>query len=254
MAVVYVHKKKNTNEIFYVGIGKTENRAHSKLNRNLHWKHIVEKYDYDVEVVHINLDWDTACEIEKLLISEYGRDTLANMTDGGEGLNNPSRELRDKMSKSQIGKKQSLETIQKRVSKIKGIPLSAEHKEKLRQAKLGNKNPMYGKKIKLSATHKEALRNANIGKTHSDETKKKMSEIRIGKPAWNKGKSFSAESKEKMRIAKLGSKQSEETKEKRKIAMLGKNSYKRSEETRKKMSESKLGNANRKNGSIKKVY
>lgn len=204
MAVVYLHKKKNTNEVFYVGIGKTEVRAHSKLNRNIYWKRIVEKYDYEIEVTHRDLDWITACEIEKSLITKYGRDSLSNMTDGGEGLCNPSTEIRNKMSKAQIGKTQSLETIEKRVSKIKGIPLSAEHKEKLRQAKLGNKNPMYGKKIKLSVEHKQALRNANIGKTHSDETKKKMSEIRIGKPAWNKGKSFSDETKEKMRIAKLG--------------------------------------------------
>lgn len=217
MAVVYVHSKKNTNEVFYVGIGKTENRAYSKLNRNIHWKRIVEKYDYDVEIVHTNLDWSTACEIEKSLINQYGRDNLSNMTDGGEGLSNPSNELRDRMSKAQIGKKQSLETIEKRVSKIKGRPLSEEHREKLRQAKLGDKNPNYGKTFKLSQKHKEALRNANIGKKHSDETKKKMSEIRVGKTAWNKGKSFSAETKEKMRI-------------------------------------SKLGNTNRKNGSIKKIY
>jgi ubiquitin len=217
MAVVYLHTKKNTNEVFYVGIGKTEKRAYSKLGRNIHWKRIVEKYDYDVEIVHTNLDWSIACEIEKSLINQYGRDNLSNMTDGGEGITNPSKELRDKMSKAQIGKKQSLETIEKRVSKIKGRPLSEEHKEKLRQAKLGNKNPNYGKTFKLSSEHKQAIRNANIGKTHSDETKKKMSEMRVGKSAWNKGKSFSAETKEKMRI-------------------------------------SKLGNTNRKNGSIKEVY
>lgn len=204
MAVVYLHKKKNTNDVFYVGIGKDESRAYSKRNRNIHWKHLVEKYNYDVEIVHTNLDWNTACEIEKSLIREFGRDNLANMTDGGEGLNNPSSELRDKMSKAQIGKKQSLETIEKRVSKIKGKPLSAEHKEKLRQAKLGNKNPMYGKNIKLSVEHREALRNSNIGKKHSDETKKKWSEIRTGKPAWNKGVSMSDETKKKMSLAKIG--------------------------------------------------
>jgi hypothetical protein len=204
MAVVYVHKKKNTNKIFYVGIGKNENRAYSKLNRNVYWQNIVEKYDYDVEIVHTNLDWNTACEIEKLLINEYGRSNLSNMTDGGEGLSNPSKELRDKMSKSQIGKKQSLETIQKRVNKIKGRPLSEEHKEKLRQSKLGNKNPNYGKQSKLSPKHKEALRNANVGKTHSEETKKKMSEQRKGSIPWNKGLTMSTETKKKMSLSKIG--------------------------------------------------
>lgn len=204
MAVVYVHKKKNTNEIFYVGIGKTKNRAHSKLNRNIHWKRIVEKYDYDVEIVHTNLDWDIACEIEKSLIHQYGRDNLSNMTDGGEGLSNPSNELRHKMSKAQIGKKQSLETIEKRVSKIKGRPLSEAHKEKLRQAKLGNKNPMYGKTFTMNDIGREKIRKANVGKVHSEESKLKMSESKKGMTAWNKGKSFSTETREKMRLAKLG--------------------------------------------------
>ena len=63
---------------------------------------------------------------------------------------------------------------------------------------------MYGKKIKLSVEHKEALRKSNIGKKHSDETKKKWSEIRSGKPAWNKGVSMSDETKKKMSLAKIG--------------------------------------------------
>lgn len=240
MAVVYLHKKKNTNEVFYVGIGKTEKRAYSKFGRNIHWQRIVEKYEYDIEIIHKNIDWNSACEIEKLLISEYGRDSLSNMTDGGEGLNNPSDELRDKMSKAQIGKTQSIETINKRVSKIKGKPLSDEHKEKLRQSKLGDKNPMYGKSKKMSDEVKDKIRKANTGKVQSAETLKKLSEIRKGKTAWNKGKSFSDETKEKMRLAKLGTKQSEESKEKKRIAMLGKNTYKRSDETREKLRLAKI--------------
>ena len=204
MAVVYLHTKKNTNEVFYVGIGKTENRAYSKSDRNVHWKRIVEKYDYDIQIIHKNLDWETACEIEKTLINEYGRDTLSNMTDGGEGMCNPSIEIRDKMSKAQIGKRQSLETIEKRVSKIKGIPLSAEHKEKLRQSKLGNKNPMYGKTFTMNEIGREKIKNANIGKTYSDETKLKMSLAKIGKPTWNKGLSMTDETKQKMSLAKIG--------------------------------------------------
>lgn len=204
MAVVYLHKKKDTNEVFYVGIGKMETRAHSKHNRNIHWKRIVEKYDYDIEIIHTNLSWKDACDIEKSLINQYGRDNLSNMTDGGEGMCNPSIEIRDKMSKAQIGKTQSLETIEKRVSKIKGIPLSAEHKEKLRQSKLGNKNPMYGKTFTMAEESKEKLRNINIGKKHSDESKLKMSLAKIGKTAWNKGLQMSDEAKQKMSLAKIG--------------------------------------------------
>lgn len=69
MAIVYIHKKKNSNEVFYVGIGEFEKRAYSKDSRNRWWKFIVNKYDYDVEITHKDLIWEEACVIEKYLIS-----------------------------------------------------------------------------------------------------------------------------------------------------------------------------------------
>lgn len=51
----------------------------------------------------------------------------------------------------------------------KSKPKSKEHAENIRKAKLGSKNPMYGKKI-------------------SEETRLKRSQKLRGKKAWNKGK------------------------------------------------------------------
>ena len=48
----------------------------------------------------------------------------------------------------------------------------------------------------------------------SEETRKKMSAAKKGKPSWNKGRKHSPESIEKMRLAKLGKKHSEATKKK----------------------------------------
>lgn len=38
MAIVYIHKRIDNGEVFYVGIGKTEKRAKSKDKRSKFWK------------------------------------------------------------------------------------------------------------------------------------------------------------------------------------------------------------------------
>jgi len=86
---VYLHKRKDNGEVFYVGIGESK-RPYRKDNRNNYWHNVVNKCGYDVEIIHSNLLWEDACEIEKRLISEYGRKDLGlgplvNMTDGGDG-------------------------------------------------------------------------------------------------------------------------------------------------------------------------
>lgn len=91
MAIVYIHKRKSDNEVFYVGIGKDEKRAYSKHSRGKFWKSYVSKYQYNVEITHRDIIWEEACVIEKYLISFYGRrdlglGLLVNQTDGGEGI------------------------------------------------------------------------------------------------------------------------------------------------------------------------
>jgi hypothetical protein len=94
MAIVYIHRKLDNNEIFYVGISKNKRRAFetyakSGTRRNVVWKRITEKHGVKVEISHENICWEEACSIEKYLI-EFWRGQglfLANLTDGGEGLN-----------------------------------------------------------------------------------------------------------------------------------------------------------------------
>lgn len=78
-------------------MGKEKNfrRSRSRRYRNNHWHNIVNKYDYDIEVVSKNLSEEEAIELEMFLIKQYGRKdigsgVLVNMTDGGEGVFNPS--------------------------------------------------------------------------------------------------------------------------------------------------------------------
>jgi hypothetical protein len=154
MAIVYQHRRLDTNEIFYIGIGKDEKRAYAKDKRNIHWKRIINKTDYEIEITHRDIIWEEACSIEKYLISFWGRKdlgqgTLVNLTDGGEGIVGQifSNESRKKMSESTkgdknpmynktiwLGKKHSDISIQKMSDAKKGKKLTEEHKQKMKQA------------------------------------------------------------------------------------------------------------------------
>lgn len=83
---VYLHRKKTTMEVFYVGKG-TGNRAWTRHGRSLFWKRVVEKHDFTVEIVIAGLQEWFAFEYEKDLIAYYGMrkdndGTLVN-TSGG---------------------------------------------------------------------------------------------------------------------------------------------------------------------------
>lgn len=61
---------------------------------------------------------------------------------------------------------------------------------------------------------KKKIRKSQIGKTVTEETKRKQSAARMGKPSPNKGKKFSDEHKRKLAKSKLGKSRSADTKRK----------------------------------------
>jgi hypothetical protein len=147
MAIVYQHIRKDTNEVFYVGIGKNEKRPYSLLNRNKHWRHIAKKAGYYVEIIYPDLQWELACNMEQYLIESYGRidlgnGCLVNMTNGGEGVlgykftENQRKKISEKVkgNKNMLGKKHSEETRQKQSEAHKGKKLSEEHKRKIKES------------------------------------------------------------------------------------------------------------------------
>jgi len=224
MAVVYEHLRNDTNEVFYVGIGAEENRVFDKHNRSPYWKHIVNKVGYSVNIIHKDIDWEEAKNIEILLIEKYGRKdlgkgNLVNMTDGGEGSPGViiSEETRKKISEANKGRKGCM----------LGKTHSEEARKKISEANKGNTNM--------------------LGKTHSEETKKKMSEANTGK-TYMLRKTPSEENRKKISEANTGKTHSEETKQKLSEAQKGENNNffgkKHSEEARKKMSEANKGNTN----------
>ena len=89
MAIVYQHRRKDSGEIFYIGIGKTYNRAYSKSGRNRYWRNIVNLTGYDVEILYHDCSEEFAKNKEKELIKLLGRKcyksgSLVNITDGGD--------------------------------------------------------------------------------------------------------------------------------------------------------------------------
>ncbi len=161
MAIVYTHTRLDTSVIFYIGIGKDYSRANSKKNRNKYWHNIVDSVGYSVDIVAQGVSWESAANLEKELIAEYGRKDLGtgylvNMTDGGDGT---------------VGRLYSEQTRQKQHDAMIGRPKSADAIEKRSLARLGKSR---------SQETKDKLRLANLGKKHSEETKQKMSNARQG--------------------------------------------------------------------------
>jgi len=115
MAYLYRHIRKDKNEVFYVGIGTgaegNYERAFSK-NRNHFWKKITNITEYEVEIMIEDDNIEFIIEKEIEFISLYGRKdlkngTLCNLTDGGEGIVNCSKESRLKISEARRNHKTS---------------------------------------------------------------------------------------------------------------------------------------------------
>lgn len=148
--VLYRHLKPS-GEVFYIGVGSLI-RPYSMINRNKFWHNIVNKYGYEVQILKSDLSWEDVCELEKILISWYGRrdlgtGPLVNLTSGGDGVTGPrpnhkpmlgkihSQETKNKISKSKIGSK----TWNKGLTNI----YSEESKSKMSKKKLGVKTPRH---------------------------------------------------------------------------------------------------------------
>lgn len=199
--VVYRHRRNDNLEIFYIGIGKEAKRAYSTKDRNKYWHNIVNKCGYTVEIIANPKTWEEACDLEMLLISEYGRKdlgtgNLVNMTDGGEGSlglvhtdetkakigkvhrgknlsdetrskistasSNKSKETRAKISEANTGKKRSEETRAK--MSIAQSNRSVERRAKMSAANMGSKNPS----AKITEQQVYEIKYCNFNSTHKE--------------------------------------------------------------------------------------
>ena len=191
MAIVYQHLKKDSGEIFYIGIGKDKKRAYSNSGRNRYWHNIINKHNYEIEILIENISWELAIEYEILLISFYGRydqnlGPLVNQTDGGDGSKGHNR-------KTTLGK-----IIITKDDKEKRIYL----KDLIEYQNLGWKKGRSNKTSINNSISKKGQKPWNFGKT--GVYSKDM--IEVYKQKAKNRQPMSKETINKMKIAQLGSK------------------------------------------------
>jgi group I intron endonuclease len=163
--------------------------AEKKIGNYFH--SAISKYgpeNFSIEEIARASSMEELSELEKFHIARLGShrpEVGYNLTMGGEGTS-PSDELRKRMRDTHLGKKHSPETI-----------------EKMRQAKLGKKNPFYGKTHTEEA--REKMGDPSRGKKQSPEHVAKRSAALMGRPRTMGflGKEHSEETKEKLSQAAL---------------------------------------------------
>jgi hypothetical protein len=228
MFYVYAHYKADDpiGNPFYIGKGKGPREL--SHNRNPFWQNIVKKHGFISKRLYENLTEQEAWDIEIKLINQYGKLTegsgcLCNLANGGEGASGVKHTdvTKEKWSRAKKGKtweeiyglEKAAEIRAKR--KLKKRVQSEETKRKMSKSKQGEKNPMYGK-------------------SPNPEHSAKLSAAKIGKSSNNKGKTASAESRQNYKKAAILRATRTDIYEKVSSKLTG---IKRSEETRKKMSE-----------------
>jgi site-specific DNA-cytosine methylase len=171
---IYFHINPLKNEIFYVGKGKDKRAFEKGKRRSEYWNRMVNKYGYIIDIAEENLTEQEAFDREIFYINKIGRKdlglgSLINMTNGGDGASGwiRSEETKNKISKSNKGKKRSEEIRNKFSESFKGRVLTEENKLKISESMKGKKRSDETK-YKMSESKK--------GKTHSEESRRKISE------------------------------------------------------------------------------
>lgn len=151
----YLHRRNDTNAVFYIGKGH-DRRAWNK-KRNDHWHKIVAKHGYSVEVVAYWPTEQQALDHEIFLIwcfRQLGA-RLSNQTDGGQGSSGRKRPLVERQA------------------------ISA----KMKEITKGENNPMFGK----DPWNKGLKGHPNPGGVRKGQKRPGVGGVKAGNVPWNKG-------------------------------------------------------------------
>jgi len=235
------------NDMSYIGFTrndaeKTRIRAHLTGHGNQPLKDDVKEYGCEVFIFEILEDGiipEFLPEREKYWIAKF--DTFHNgynLTSGGGSSFEVSEESRRKLSEIHKGKPLSAEHARKISEAKKGHTVSEETRRKLSKALKGKPvSPETLCKLRKIAEERKGIPR----RSHSLETRRKMSESHKGTSNNWKGRKHTPESRRKMSKAKQGRKLSDETRRKMSEAHKGKNNAfygkKHTPEARRRISE-----------------
>lgn len=186
---VYCHFRADSRMPFYVGMGRNKSRPwHMKIRSKSH-QSIVSRHGVDVSVIIDDLDRDIACWWEVRWIKalrDFGY-IIVNGTIGGDGLINPSEEVRKKISESQKKRFKNPDQIKILSERAKGrIPYNKGKTAEELGLKKWNHTPETIEKIKflakkrgVSDVTRAAQRVAVTGKKRAPFSEETIAKMRV---------------------------------------------------------------------------
>ena len=229
---MFVYKIINTiNDKIY--IGKTRNiekrfRTHCSLFSHSCISGAIKKYgheNFSIKQIDRAKSIRELNDKEKKWIKFYNciSPNGYNLTKGGDGISNPSEEIRNKIRIAKTGKRASKETRRKMSAKRIGKTL-VEYKEikcqnilcnKILKVRIKSKKKYCSLLCKYSDPNlKQKLSLKHKGKIISEEQRRKISDTLKGNIPWNKGKNLSEKHCENLSKSHKGKTLSEEQKRK----------------------------------------
>lgn len=161
----------------YLGSGRRLRYSINKYGKNNHKREILEFCNSRKELVDR--------EKEIITLNEIAKKDCLNLIVGGASIKSVPPDVRKRIGDARRGKKLSADIRKKMSESRKGKVMTKETRERIRQTLTGS-NLSEERKNKISKTKLEQLKDKNnhpfFGKTHSVESKLKMSKAQKGVP------------------------------------------------------------------------
>ena len=208
----FIYKTTNIlNGKYYYGLHSTSNLDDGYLGSGRRLKYSLNKYGKENHKREIIEYCDTRKQVltrenEIVNLNEIAKEDCMNLIVGGGNtyIYTPTDDIKRKISLSMVGKVRTKQHSNNLSKSLSGRKLSELHKENLKNNHVGRtgiphteetkkklSNVHLGKQYSLghiqTNEHKKKIREANKGKTRSAETKRKMSEAKRGKTSPQKG-------------------------------------------------------------------